>query len=155
MTGFNNGVHANQVMKAPALPGKRVLVVEDMPENLRLFRALLRLEGASILEAQRANEGVELATNHLPDLILMDLQMPGMDGITATHLLRHSPVTKNIPIVIVTASIMEEDKRDAFAAGCDAYLTKPIEPEKFGEQLISAITVRLAAVAGLPTSGAE
>ena len=117
------------------LQGKRILIIEDMPENLRLLRAILRLEDVVVLEAERAATGIELARHELPDLILMDMQMPEMDGLTATKILRADPQTQHIPIVIVTASAMPDDRRRAFAAGCSGYITKPIDPVSMIEQL--------------------
>jgi CheY-like chemotaxis protein len=89
-------------MMTPGLEGKRVLVIEDTAENMRLFRAVLKLEGVEVLEAPDAQTGIEIATRESPDLILMDIQMPEMDGLTATRLLRAEPKTAGIPIVAVT-----------------------------------------------------
>lgn len=119
----------------PALAGKRILIIEDTEENMRLFNAILRLEDAQIIEADLARVGIEIATREQPDLIVMDLQMPGVDGLTATRLLRADPRTEQIPIVVITASAMSEDKKRAFEAGCDGYITKPIDPLIFGQQL--------------------
>jgi len=117
------------------LQGKRILIIEDMPENLRLLRAILRLEDVVVLEAERAATGIELARREQPDLILMDMQMPEMDGLSATKILRADPQTQNIPIIIVTASAMPDDRRRAFAAGCSGYITKPIDPVLMIQQL--------------------
>ncbi|MDF2440871.1 MAG: hypothetical protein JWN98_1855 [Abditibacteriota bacterium] len=119
----------------PTLAGRRVLIIEDTEENMRLFNAILRLEDAQVLEADLARVGIEIATREQPDLIVMDLQMPGVDGLTATRLLRADPRTQKIPIVVITASAMSEDKKRAFEAGCDGYITKPIDPISFGPQL--------------------
>lgn len=119
----------------PALAGKRILIIEDTEENMRLFNAILRLEDAQVIEADLARVGIEIATREQPDLIVMDLQMPGVDGLTATRLLRADPRTEQIPIVVITASAMSEDKKRAFEAGCDGYITKPIDPLIFGQQL--------------------
>ncbi len=119
----------------PALKGQRVLVVEDVIENLRLFRAILQLEGAQVLEAESGPEGIEIATREQPDIILMDMQMPEMDGLTASRLLRAEPRTQHIPIVVITASAMDEDRRRALEAGCDGYISKPIDPVIFGAQI--------------------
>jgi len=119
----------------PALAGRRVLVVEDVLENLRLFRAILQLEGAQVLEAASGREGIEIATREQPDIILMDMQMPEMDGLTASRLLRAEPRTRHIPIVVITASAMDEDRRRALEAGCDGYISKPIDPVIFGSQI--------------------
>ncbi len=119
----------------PVLSGKRVLVVEDVVENLRLFRAILNLEDAQVLEAEEAATGIAIARREQPDIILMDLQMPGMDGLTATRLLREDPQTQAIPIIVLTASAMDQDKRRAREAGCDGYITKPIDPPVFVRQI--------------------
>ncbi len=117
------------------LEGKRVLVIEDIPENMRLFRAVLRMEGAQILEAEGARAGIEMAQNEQPDMILMDIQMPEMDGLEATKLLRADPQTCDIPIVAVTASVMDTDRHKTLEAGCDGHIPKPIDPAVFGQQL--------------------
>lgn len=121
-------------MNAP-LEGKTVLVIEDIAENMRLLRAVLRLEGATVLEAARAQEGLEIAQTRQPDIILMDLQMPEMDGLTATRLLRADARTQQIPIIAVTASVMDRDKAQIYAAGCDGYVPKPIDPDAFAQQI--------------------
>jgi CheY-like chemotaxis protein len=114
-----------------------VLIIEDTPENLRLFRAILRLESARVLEAERAPTGIELAVQEQPDIVLMDMQMPGMDGLTAARLLRSDPRTAHIPIVVVTASTMDDDRCRALEAGCDGYIVKPVDPLNFGRQIAS------------------
>jgi two-component system cell cycle response regulator DivK len=119
----------------PALEGKRVLVIEDTAENMRLFRAVLKLEGVEVLEAENAPVGIEIAARESPDLILMDIQMPEMDGLTATRLLRAEPKTAHIPIVAVTASVTEKDRNKTLEAGCDGHIPKPIDPSIFGQQL--------------------
>ena len=119
----------------PTIAGKRILIIEDTEENMRLFNAILKLEDAYVFEADLARVGIEIATREQPDLIVMDMQMPGVDGLTATRLLRADPRTQEIPIVIITASAMSEDKKRAFDAGCDGYITKPIDPLTFGSQL--------------------
>lgn len=119
----------------PALDGMRVLVIEDTSENLRLFRAILQLENAEVLEAERAGKGIELARSHQPHVILMDMQMPEMDGLTATRMLREDEETRHIPIIVVTASAMLEDRARAMEAGCNGYITKPVDPATFGEQI--------------------
>ncbi len=120
---------------SPSLANKRILIIEDTPENLRLFRAILQLEDAVVLEAERAQTGIELARNELPDLILMDMQMPEMDGLSATKILRADPQTQHIPVVIITASAMREDRKRAFDAGCSGYITKPVDPMSLVTQI--------------------
>lgn len=123
------------IEKNALLSGKRILIIEDMPENMRLFRAILRLEDATVLEAERAAVGIELARHERPDIILMDMQMPEMDGLSATRVLCADPLTKDIPILIVTASAMREDRQRAFDAGCSGYITKPVEPMSLASQI--------------------
>lgn len=118
-----------------ALKDKVILIIEDMPENLRLFRAILQLEDAVVLEAERAALGIELARRERPDLILMDMQMPEMDGLSATKILRDDLQTRDIPIIIITASAMSADRKRAFEAGCNGYITKPIDPVSMVAQL--------------------
>lgn len=118
------------------LQGKQILVIEDIVENMRLFEAILRLDGATVLPALNAREGIALAQTHQPDLILMDVHMPGMDGLTATRLLRADPETRSIPIIAVTASVMMDDLNETIRAGCNGYLTKPLDPAQFVQQLL-------------------
>ena len=129
-----------------SLAGKRILIIEDTPENLRLFRAVLRLEDAVVLEAERALLGIEIARRELPDIILMDMQMPEMDGLTATRILCADPRTKDIPVLIITASAMREDKQRAFDAGCSGYITKPIEPLTFVKQIAAFLPDSVASI---------
>jgi len=121
--------------EAGALAGARVLIIEDTPQNLRLFRAVLRLEGAEVLEADRAAAGIEIAGRERPDIILMDIQMPEMDGLEATRRLRRDEATRAIPIIAVTASVLDADRHHIIAAGCDGYIPKPIDPARFGGQI--------------------
>jgi two-component system cell cycle response regulator DivK len=122
-------------MTSLSLEGKRVLVIEDTAENMRLFRAVLKLEGVEVLEADGARKGIEIAEREKPDLILMDIQMPDMDGLEATRLLRSNESTSGIPIVAVTASVMDRDRSKTLEAGCDGHIPKPIDPSVFGKQI--------------------
>lgn len=113
------------------MAGELVLVIEDNEKNLKLTRALLRLNGYRTLEAATAAQGIALASTHLPHLILLDVQLPGMDGIDALARLKAAPRTASIPVVALTAFAMKDD-RDRFArAGFDGYLPKPIDVETF------------------------
>ncbi|MBW3637826.1 MAG: response regulator [Armatimonadetes bacterium] len=124
---------------------KRILIVEDTIENLRLFRAILQLEDAIVLQAERALKGIEIARSELPDVILMDMQMPEMDGLTAIRILRADPLTQHIPIIVITASAMNEDRQRAQQAGCNGYITKPVDPASFGSQIVAFMQVAPAA----------
>lgn len=123
------------------LAGKRILVIEDNVENLRLFRAILRLERAIVSEANRAEQGIEIAQREQPHVILMDMQMPGMDGLAATRLLRADPLTRHIPIIVVTASAMIEDRTRAQEAGCSGYISKPVDPISLAAQIANFLAV--------------
>ena len=104
----------------------RVLIVEDNPTNMKLADLLLRSAGHTVLTAVDAETGLTLARVDQPDLILMDIQLPGMDGLAATALLKHDPLTASIPIIALTAMAMREDQERTHLAGCDAYITKPL-----------------------------
>jgi CheY-like chemotaxis protein len=119
----------------PALENKRILIVEDTLENMRLFRALLHLEGALVMEADNARAGILSAQEHRPDLILMDIHLPGMDGLEATRLLRADDKTAAIPILAITASVMAGDLAEIERAGCDGCISKPIEPSLFADEI--------------------
>lgn len=109
----------------------QILVVEDTPANMKLVSLLLGKAGYRVLQANNARDGMALAQVHLPDLILMDIQLPGMDGLTATRLLKESPATAQIRIVALTAFAMQGDEERILAAGCDGYIAKPIQYKSF------------------------
>ena len=113
----------------------QVLVVEDNDKNLKLVRDLLQLHGYTTLEAMTATEGVALAIEHHPDLVLMDIQLPDMDGREALKRLRADARTASIPVVAVTAFAMSEDREAFLAAGFDGYLPKPIDVRAFPTQV--------------------
>jgi CheY-like chemotaxis protein len=115
--------------------GRRVLVVEDNERNLKLVRDVLRFAGYEVVEARSGEQGVELAEADPPDLVLMDLQLPGMDGTQALRALRRSPRTGAVPVVAVTALAMKEDRDRAVQAGFDGYLEKPISVTALPEQV--------------------
>jgi CheY-like chemotaxis protein len=113
------------------MDGKTILVVEDHELNMKLIRALLQTNQFRVLEAQNAEVGLQFAREEKPDLILMDIQLPGMDGLTATGILKQDPSTQKIPVVALTSYAMRGDKEKAKAAGCDDYITKPIDTRRF------------------------
>ncbi len=113
----------------------RILVVEDNPLNLKLVRDVLQVAGYEVVEARSGEEGVELAGDLFPDLVLMDLQLPGMDGSEALRHLREDPRLSGVPVVAVTAFAMKEDRERAYLAGFDAYLEKPISVRALPDQI--------------------
>jgi two-component system cell cycle response regulator DivK len=114
---------------------RRILVVEDNPKNLKLVRDVLLYSGFEVVEAQTGEEGVALAGQDPPDLILMDLQLPGMDGAEALRLLRQNRATRSVPVVAVTAFAMQDDRDQALAAGFDGYIEKPISVRALPDQV--------------------
>ena len=106
---------------------KKILIVEDEPRNLKLFRDLLQRIGYETIEATDGEQGVELARARNPDLILMDIMMPKMDGIEATRILKADTATKNIPIIALTSYAMKGDRERTLEAGCDGYIAKPVD----------------------------
>ena len=112
-----------------------VLIVEDNDKNLKLARDLLRYHGFETIEATSAEDGIPLAVARKPHLILMDIQLPGMDGVSALEKLRANATTAAIPIVAMTASVMKEDRERFDKAGFDGFITKPIDVKTFPEQI--------------------
>ena len=112
-----------------------ILIVEDNQRNLKLVRDLLQYKGYRTLEAGNAEDGLALAQAHSPDLILMDIQLPGMDGITALGRLRAEPSTAGILVIALTAFAMKDDRERCLAAGFNGYLVKPINVKEFSEQV--------------------
>ena len=108
-----------------------ILIIEDNERNLKLVRDLLQVKGYSTLEAVTGEEGVRLAIEHKPDLVLMDIQLPGISGIDALRILRANPDTAAIPVIAVTASVMQQDRKMITEAGFDAYVGKPISMKEF------------------------
>ena len=108
-----------------------ILVVEDNEKNRKLVRDVLTVTGYRLLEAETGEDGVRLAREHRPDLILMDIQLPGIDGIEALRRLRADEATKGIPVMAVTASAMAVDRQKIMAAGFDGYQSKPISVKPF------------------------
>jgi two-component system cell cycle response regulator DivK len=109
---------------------KKILVVEDTEDNRQILRDLLGMAGYEMVEARDGAEGVAKATEHKPDLILMDIQMPVMDGYEATRRIRANPELKSIPIVAVTSYALSGDEEKTRAAGCDGYIAKPYSPRQ-------------------------
>lgn len=117
------------------MAGESILIVDDNVINLKLAKVLLIKEGYEIRTAGAAEEALKVLQEFKPRLILMDLQLPGMDGLTLTRQLKADPVTQNILVVALTAYAMKGDEEKAKAAGCDGYITKPIDTQAFPVQI--------------------
>ena len=113
------------------MTNKTVLVIEDNDLNMKLVKSLLQMGKYDVLAAVDAESGITLAHEHRVDLILMDIQLPGMDGLAATKILKEDPRLKNIPVIALTSHAMEGDDKKAIDAGCDGYITKPIDTRNF------------------------
>ncbi|HEU0336748.1 MAG TPA: response regulator [Gaiellaceae bacterium] len=109
------------------MPGERVLVVEDNEKNMKLFRDVLQATGYRTLEATTGGRAVELATERVPDLVLMDIQLPDIDGVEALSRLRADERTSSIPVLALTAQAMHGDRERFLGAGFDGYLSKPVD----------------------------
>jgi CheY-like chemotaxis protein len=114
-------------MSSLTKPSQTILVIDDNPINLKLLRILLTGEGYNILTASDGEEALSVMSGFIPDLILMDIQLPGIDGLTLTRQLKANPEYKNIVIIAVTSFALKGDKEKALDAGCDDYITKPID----------------------------
>jgi two-component system cell cycle response regulator DivK len=115
------------------MAGEHVLVVEDNEKNMKLFRDVLQARGYRLLEATTGEQAVDLATKHAPDLVLMDIQLPDIDGVEALGRLRADERTASIPVVALTAQAMEGDRERFLDAGFDGYISKPVNVMEFLE----------------------
>lgn len=120
---------------------RKILVVEDEPESMYLMEFMLSRAGFAVLKAPTGEKGVELALQERPDLVLMDIRLPGIDGHEATMRIRASPAGKDVAIVALTSYAMTGDREKALAAGCSGYIEKPINPETFFQELQSYLEV--------------
>lgn len=114
---------------------KTILVVEDNEVNMKLLRVLLKRGDYEIYEASDAEQGINIAREHLPDLVLMDVQLPGMDGLTAARIMKQESDLKHINIIAVTSYAMAGDAEKALEVGCAGYISKPINTRTFLEQI--------------------
>lgn len=112
-----------------------VLLVEDNEDNLAVYRTILDHVGYAVVEARDGEEGLARATSEKPDVILMDISIPKIDGWEVTRRLKAENDTKDIPIIALTAHALDEDREKAFSVGCDGYLAKPIEPRRVVEEV--------------------
>ena len=118
-----------------------ILIVEDNDKNLKLVRDVLQVKGYATIEAGNAEDGIVLARARRPDLILMDIQLPGMNGIEAIGVLRADPVTATIPVAAVTVSVMQHDRNKITEAGFNAYVGKPINLKEFLDTVRSLLEI--------------
>ena len=121
---------------------KTILIVEDNEKNMKLARDVLQVKGYATLEAVTGEDGVRLAKERLPALVLMDIQLPGISGIEALKQLRADPATATIPVIAVTASVMVSDRRNITDAGFDGYVGKPLNLKEFLAAVASALAPR-------------
>ena len=117
-----------------------VLIVEDNPKNMKLVRDVLQFKGYQTLEATSGRDGVRMAIEHLPDLVLMDIQLPDIDGMAALAEIRAHAPARNIPIFAVTASVMPQDQKRIEASGFNAFITKPFNVKSFLETVSRFVT---------------
>ena len=110
---------------------KRVLIVEDNPQSLELISELVKAEGHAVITATNGNEVLPIAREQRSDLILMDIQLPGVDGLTVTQRLKMEPATRKIPVIGISAHALRADVQRALEAGCVAYLPKPLDTRRF------------------------
>jgi two-component system cell cycle response regulator DivK len=113
------------------MPNQLILIIEDNEKNRKLARDVLQVKGYQTIESETAEEGLQLALEKSPGLIMMDIQLPGIDGITALKQLRAEPKTKSIPVIAITASAMTHNRQTMLAEGFDGYQTKPISLKDF------------------------
>jgi len=115
--------------------GELVLIVEDNDKNMKLTRDVLQFHGFATVEATTGEDGVSLARERSPAVILMDIQLPGIDGVTALGQIRQDAETSRIPVIALTASVMKEDRERFDKAGFDGFITKPIDVKRFAGQV--------------------
>lgn len=121
------------------MSGEKILLVEDNEVNRRLMNFLLRSQDYQVYEAATAQQAFEILKVERVDLILMDIQLPGMDGLEATRKLKENPATRDIPVLAVTSYAMNGDQENALAAGCAGYITKPIDKTTFVRQIATCL----------------
>jgi two-component system cell cycle response regulator DivK len=124
------------------MANERILIVEDNDKNRKLVRDTLQVKGYETIEAETGEDGVRLARERTPALVLMDIQLPGINGITALNQLRADPATRAIPVIAVTASVMTQDRQKIMAAGFDGYQGKPISVKELLETIRRILDAR-------------
>jgi len=116
-----------------------ILIVEDNEKNMKLVRDILQAKGHATMEAGTAEDGIRMALERVPDLVLMDIQLPGMNGMQALKVLRAEPKTAGVPVVAITASVMTQDRQQIMDTGFDGFIEKPINLKEFLSTVHSAI----------------
>ncbi len=132
---------------------RTVLLVEDDPDTRLIYSTMLRASGFNVIEARDGTEGIEFARAHVPDLIVMNLVMPQIDGLSATEVIRTNPALASVPIIACTAFLHEDGAEMAQIAGCDGYLEKPCEPTRLVATVQRFLDV-MPVEAAIPTGGA-
>jgi two-component system cell cycle response regulator DivK len=116
---------------------KTILHIEDNSDNRMLVRRLLQADGYEVMEAESAHQALDVLKALIPDIILLDINMPDMDGYTLTNKIKSVPALNKIPIVAITANVMRGDREKVFNAGCDGYIEKPIDVDRFIDQVVA------------------
>ena len=120
----------------------RILIVEDNEQNRKLTRDLLQVHGYLTIEAETGEDAIALAATRAPDLVVMDIHLPGMSGLDALARLRAAPATRSLPVMAFTASVMPQDRNEIMAAGFDAFVSKPIDLELFLQTIADTLERR-------------
>jgi len=128
----------------------KILIIEDNEQNLYLATFLLEQTGYDVVQARSGPEGISLCAQVRPDLILLDIQLPGMDGYAVARALRQNPTLRDVPIVAVTSYAMVGDRERALAAGCSGYVEKPINPETFAAEIAMSLRASTSGERGSP-----
>jgi len=124
------------------MAGKLILIVEDNEQNRKLTRDLLQVHGYLTIEAETGEDAIALAATRAPDLVVMDIHLPGMSGLDALAQLRAAPATRSLPVMAFTASVMPQDRNEIMAAGFDAFVSKPIDLELFLQTIADTLERR-------------
>ena len=117
------------------MAGEKILIIEDNPMNMELTTDLLKVSGYVVTQAETAEQGIKMAQGQKPDLIIMDIGLPVMDGLSAVEILKKDEKTRDIPILALTSYAMKGDREKILEAGCEGYLAKPIDTRKFADEV--------------------
>jgi CheY-like chemotaxis protein len=117
------------------MAGEKILIIEDNPMNMELTTDLLKVSGYVVTQAETAEQGIKMAQSQKPDLIIMDIGLPVMDGLSAVEILKKDEKTREIPILALTSYAMKGDREKIIEAGCEGYLAKPIDTRKFADEV--------------------